>query len=101
MIYQFGPKLKMLRKLRHLSQNEVASKLGVNPSTISLYESGTCKPQSDILLKFCQFYGTTTDFLLGLDNDPVVIVEGLSIAEQRFICQFNCNLRNILLNIDK
>ena len=49
-----------------MSRTVVAELMGIPPRCISQYERGDRKPSVDTLVKIAQFYGTTTDYLLGL-----------------------------------
>lgn len=51
---------------RTVSRTVVAELMGIPPRCISQYERGDRKPSVDTLVKIAQFYGTTTDYLLGL-----------------------------------
>ena len=88
-----GERLRRLRFDNDLTQAEVAQKIGVTQQTYSRYESGDAKPDSETIIKFCELYGVTADYLLGIgvakqtsgaektaaisDGDVDVIVEKL------------------------
>ena len=52
------------RKMKGITQYELAEKLGVSAATISQYESGTRAPNLVRLKKLAQILGCTTDQLL-------------------------------------
>jgi len=56
---------KELRKLLGLSQKDLADKLFVNQTAVSQWELGKTVPSPVILLKMCEIFNTTTDYLLG------------------------------------
>lgn len=58
------------RKLAGLSQRDLAARMGLKPSTVSGYESGTYDPKSDGLIKIATICGCTIDYLLGLVDTP-------------------------------
>lgn len=60
-----GEMLAALRKERKLGQKELAALLNLSVSTISNYEKGVHDPDLDTLCKLADFYGVTTDYLLG------------------------------------
>lgn len=68
MIKDLAQKLQMLRIKHRYTQNQVAMKIGVSPSSISSYESGERTPSVDNLLALSHVYGCSTDFLLGKPN---------------------------------
>ena len=52
----FGKKLSELRKQKGLSQEQLATDLNVSQSSISNYESGATKPDTDILQKIAEYF---------------------------------------------
>jgi transcriptional regulator with XRE-family HTH domain len=59
------PRLRDLREDKDLSQKQVAEMLGMSRTGYSKYETGENDVPTAILLKLADFYGTTTDYLLG------------------------------------
>ncbi len=59
------PRLRDLREDKDLSQKQVAEMLGMSQTGYSKYETGENDIPTAILLKLADFYGTTTDYLLG------------------------------------
>ena len=66
----FSGRLKYMRKLRKLSQEELAKKINTTKGTISNYENQYSSPSNDTLRDISRVLQTTTDFLLGESNDP-------------------------------
>lgn len=65
---KFGERLKELRIEKGLSTQKLGDLLGVGNSTISRWETGVNDITSDNLILVAQFFGVTTDFLLGLED---------------------------------
>ena len=63
---------KLARKMNKIALTSAAKALEVSQPTLSNWESGRKEPSVDSLVRMSQFYGVTTDFLLGLttDRDP-------------------------------
>lgn len=57
--------LKMLREERGICQKELALYLNVTIGTVSNYENGIHSPDLDTLCRLADFYGVSTDYLLG------------------------------------
>lgn len=57
--------LQYLRKAKKLTQEEMADILGVKLSTYQKYERDAISPPYDTLCKIADFYGVSTDYLLG------------------------------------
>lgn len=64
----FGNILTKLRKKKGLSQYDLAVQLGLSRGQISNYELGTRLPDYDTLIKIADYFGVTTDYLLGLTD---------------------------------
>lgn len=62
--------LQALRKQKGLTQGEISEILGVKLSTYQKYERDVIFPSYDTLLKIADFYGVTTDYLLG--REPAI-----------------------------
>lgn len=64
----FHAVLKELRMERALSQQQLAEALGVNQRTISNWEVTAVEPDFSMLLKISNYFGVSTDYLLGKDT---------------------------------
>lgn len=63
--------IKEAREAAGLSQKELASRLGVAPSTYHGYENGDHDPKSDMLARIATICSVSVDYLLGLEpNKP-------------------------------
>ena len=62
-------KLTEIRKQRKLTMKDVAEAIGMKPDTYRNYESGRLEPNLSALTKLADFYGVTTDYLLGRSTD--------------------------------
>ena len=63
-----GERLKELREESGLTQKECAAKFGLNSVTYLHYEKNQREPPLALLAEFAQFYGVSTDYLLGLKD---------------------------------
>ncbi len=82
MIYcEFGENLKALRKQRNLTQTDLGSHIGLSKAVVSKYENGLGYPTFDILIRFAEFFGVTTDYLLGVAQSKTINVTGLSDSQ--------------------
>lgn len=71
--------LKELRSKRNLSQIQVAEALGITLRTYQNYEYNQREPNIEMIKKLADFYGVTTDYLLGRDTgepDPLDALVG-------------------------
>ena len=61
----FPERLTQLRTNRQLRQRELAKSLHVSTSAISNYEQRLRYPDIDMLIRIADYFGVTTDYLLG------------------------------------
>lgn len=62
---ELGETLENLRKEKGLGQKQLAARLNLSVGTVSNYENGVHSPDLLTLCKLAQFFGVTTDYLLG------------------------------------
>ena len=91
---EFSERLKELRKQAHLTQVELASKLGIVQSSYADWERGKKKPTQENLIKIAQILNVSVDYLVGnseekndeLDNIELLFrmnSKGLSDEEKK------------------
>lgn len=66
-------RLYELRRARNITQQRLAIDLGVDQASISSYECGKHLPTIEILLKLAEYFGVSTDYLLGLSDTKTPI----------------------------
>lgn len=72
-------KIRFLRFSNHLSQKEVADKIGLNPSNYCYYESGKWKFTIEHIKKIADFYNVSVSYLVNdQENDILITVEQLN-----------------------
>jgi len=67
MEFNFGEKMKSLRRKRDLTQEQLAERLGVSFQAVSKWETNAAYPDIALFPVIANFYGVTTDELLGVD----------------------------------
>lgn len=73
----FSRSLSLLRQERGLSQRQVAKELGISQALLSHYENGIREPGLAFVVRACDFYNVSADFLLGrtLSRDGTTILD--------------------------
>jgi Predicted transcriptional regulators len=83
-------KLKELRKTKGISQDEVANALGITLRTYQNYEYGQREPNIEMINKIADFFGVTTDYLLGREPQPnPLAMLNISVNDKKFIEIYN------------
>ncbi len=63
---KIAEKLAELRNAKGVTQDDVAQALSISNKTVSKWENGTSAPDLPMLVMLAEYYGVTTDTLLGL-----------------------------------
>ncbi len=61
-------RIRDLREDRDLRQSDVADATGIDQKTISNYETGKTNPDSFAIIRLAEFFGVSTDYLLGVEK---------------------------------
>ncbi len=68
LIMTFRERLKDLRNAKNLSQMELSVKTGISQSAIAKWELGKTEPTASAIITLAEFFGESTDYLLGLTD---------------------------------
>lgn len=93
MVFDFGYRLRALRKKKRMTQTQVAKRLNISKASISGYENNVKTPSVDTLIQMSNLYGVSTDYLLGLDNRDMLDVDGLSERQKALLEQILLEMR--------
>ncbi len=80
----FSRIITLLRKEKGITQKKAARDLGVSQALLSHYEKGVRECGLDFLIKLCDYYGVSSDYILGRSpdrNGAVINVDDLEGAE--------------------
>lgn len=70
MTTNYYKRIRDLREDNDLSQTALAEKLGMKQEQYFRYEHGYRDIPTDILIKLAYIYNTSTDYILGLTDNP-------------------------------
>ena len=102
-----GKRLKIRRKLMHMTQKELASAVGVTFQQIQKYEAGINKISLQLLIKLCRILQCDVDYFIGKTglsdiSNPTSFQETL---EDELLLAFrsirDVRIKNILLELVK
>jgi len=91
----FGNKLKSLRTEKHLTQQQVADRIGVTKSMISTYELSSRQPSYEVLIKLSSLFDVSTDYLLGIEKSRFISIAGLSDRQMELLSNMVDEFKNI------
>ena len=68
-------RIKQLREQNNLTQIDLAQTLNVSSRAIGYWESGERDLSTDTIILIAKYFSCTTDYLLGLTNDPKLQID--------------------------
>lgn len=83
-----GDRIAKLRKELDINQKELATKVGITEASLSRYENNLREPKSEIIVRLAKSLNTSTDYLLGINENTKInredklIIESLAISEK-------------------
>ncbi len=96
----FSSNIKLLRKRRHRTQDEVAVALGMKRSTLSGYENNVAQPGIDALIAFSKYFKVSIDTLVKQDLTALRESELWQIERGYDIYYTGSNLRVLTTTTD-
>lgn len=94
-----GETIKRLRERDNLTQIELADLIGVNPVTLSRYETGDRKPKIDKLEKMAEVFGVTVNYLRGDEDNKNTVT--ITTEEYRRLKSYERTVMNIIKEHEK
>lgn len=81
-----GERLRELRQAKGLTHERLAELLNLNSKQIWRYETNQTDPNGEIVARIARLFEVSTDFLLGVSDDPVPGLNENSLSsDERFI----------------
>lgn len=65
---EFKSRIKQLRMEKKFTHTQLASQFGKTEAAVRAWETGRTKPDADTLIILAEYFGCTTDYLLGLSD---------------------------------
>ncbi len=84
-MFDFGLRLKELRVQHKLSQEQLGRRVDRSKSVISSYENNLKMPSVDILKEFALIFNVSLDYLVGIDKNEMISVNGLTQQQKQLL----------------
>lgn len=84
-IYDFGYRLKELRKSKKMTQAQAANRLNLSKTTISGYENNIKTPSLEVLKNLANLYGVSADYILGLESRRMIPIDSLTSSQEEIV----------------
>ncbi len=84
-MFDFGLRIRELREQHKMSQEQLGKKVGRSKSVISNYENNIKIPPLDILTHFAVIFNVSLDYLVGIDKNEMISVNGLTDSQKNIM----------------
>lgn len=71
---KFTERIQLLKVERNMLQKDIVQAAGISVRTYQRYESSEYLPDSDVITKLAAYFNVSTDYLLGLSDNPKKIL---------------------------
>lgn len=99
--YDFGEILKKQRKLKKMTQQQLAEKLNVTVTAISKYESNTAMPPFETVRSLAIIFNVSTDVFYGIEQRETISTYNLSDEQVKIIQNLTTAFRNHNIAVKK
>src|SRR5688500_12004021 len=96
-----GENLKLLRKRKGVSQEEIAVDLGLTRSSYSGYENGVAEPNLETIIKISEYYNISLDKLIKRELSKISEKDWDKIEKGIDVDMEGKNVRIIAMTVDK
>ncbi len=85
MIINTAERIKELRQKNHFTQAELARRLYVTRSSVNAWEMAVAIPSTEKITELCQLLHTTSDYLLGLNEQETISISRYTVEEKELL----------------
>ena len=78
-------RIKSIREQHHLTQSELARRLGISRAGVNAWEMGISVPSTQYLTELAELFHVSTDYLLGIDATATVDISGLTDEDKELV----------------
>ena len=93
MIIPFSVRLKALREAKGATQSEIAKELSITRNGYNSWEQGLSMASPVYLIELSKFFGVSIDYLLGVDSNASLNVEGLKEKDVAILTELIASLK--------
>lgn len=95
---RFGDNLKKLRKLKKLSQEDLAEKMSVSRQSVSKWETGDAYPEMNNILELCKIFHCKINDLV---NDSIIDISSLDEEIRMNVVKFKTEQQRKMKGLSK
>ena len=87
---KYSDRIKALRKSKGMEQLQFGAVMGISGAAVSKWETGKAEPDINAILKMCDLFDVSADYLLGRTEWPLFVwrdAQGNTAVEQPEVFQ--------------
>ena len=96
-----GLRIKELRKIKQLTQKQLAKKINVDCSAVTKWETGKANPDFEKQQFLADFFGVSVDYLLGRTDKKEINVENYTLDNNTILYCRDGQTTEVKLSEDK
>ena len=86
-------RIKFIREQEHISQADLAKRLGITRSSVNAWELGISVPSTHYVVELAVLFNVSTDFILGVNSSATIGVDGLTDKDVELVRRMVLHLR--------
>jgi transcriptional regulator with XRE-family HTH domain len=102
-------RIAALRKNRNLTQDDMATTLGISRAALSHYEKGRREPDYNTLITIADFFKVSLDYIMGRTDDPLAsldpdnreFTDQLELSDDQLMQQFALTIDGQKLSLEE
>jgi len=84
-MFDFGSRIQQLRINHNMSQEDLGKRINRSKSVVCGYENNVRIPPLDVLVNIAVIFNVSLDYLVGIDKNEMVSVNGLKDQQRKLI----------------
>lgn len=97
-MFDFGNRIQQLRIDHNMSQEDLGKKLNRSKSVVCGYENNVRTPPLDVLVNIAVIFNVSLDYLVGIDKNEMVSVNGLNDVQKKLVHSLITELKSTTTN---
>lgn len=93
MIIGLDKRIKSLRETNKWTQTQLAKKLNITRASVNAWEMGISNPSTEYIVELAKIFDVSADYLLGLNNNATININGLSVSDVSIIYNLTNRLK--------
>ena len=97
----FSETLSRLRHDKNFSQRKVAGDLGISQALLSHYENGAREPKLEFVVRACEYYAVSADYMLGRVTKKAFTAENSFVLKEPSALELSSAIRSVVKKLEE